>query len=136
MKKEDFIKSEPTFFRMITFSGAFLTCTILFLAIFIDAPLEPKADFNNPANPAKAAWFLIWIQEVVSYSAYFIYAVIVSSLYYFIAPFIHKKVDHASWFDKNHRIIQIVTLIIFLTIIILTLIAIFLRGKNWVFMLL
>ena len=50
---------------------------LLLLAAFIPAPLEPPADPAHAPNPAKSAWFLLWIQELVSYSTPAIYVALV-----------------------------------------------------------
>jgi quinol-cytochrome oxidoreductase complex cytochrome b subunit len=39
------------------------------LATLYSAPLGSPADVHQPANPDKAPWYFIWIQEMVSYSA-------------------------------------------------------------------
>jgi quinol-cytochrome oxidoreductase complex cytochrome b subunit len=42
----------------------------LILAFFFDAPLKEKANPLIPENPAKAPWYFLGIQELVSYSAF------------------------------------------------------------------
>ena len=42
---------------------------ILAAAVFINAPLEEPANPTHPPNPAKAPWYLLGLQELVSYSA-------------------------------------------------------------------
>lgn len=130
---KDYVKSDPLFFRMITYSGIGLAILIFISAIFFEAHLDVKADMNTPPNPAKASWFLIWIQEIVSYSAYMIYFVIALFAYYCLLPHLYKKniPQYAIWFDKSFRLVQIITLLSFLFIVSLTIIAILFRGKNW-----
>lgn len=43
---------------------------VLLLAFFFDAPLKEPANPNVPENPAKAPWYFLGLQEVVSYSAF------------------------------------------------------------------
>lgn len=138
MIDKDYVKSDPLFFKMITYSGIGVTTLIFISALFFEAPLDIKADMNTPPNPAKASWFLIWIQEIVSYSAYMIYIVIALLAYYCFLPYIYKKStpQYAIWFDKSFRLVQIITLLSFLFIVSLTIIAILFRGKNWEFTLL
>ncbi|MBI5655355.1 MAG: cytochrome B6, partial [Geobacter sp.] len=71
--KQDFVKSSPHFFRLIY--GALLIFLVLALCggALLPAPLLGPADPGNPPNPAKSAWFLLWIQELVSYGTFFIY---------------------------------------------------------------
>jgi quinol-cytochrome oxidoreductase complex cytochrome b subunit len=40
------------------------------LALFFDAPLKEIANPNVPENPAKAPWYFLGLQEMVSYSAF------------------------------------------------------------------
>lgn len=50
-----------------------LMATILLcvaLAILVDAPLKELADPNVPENPAKAPWYFLGLQELVSFSAF------------------------------------------------------------------
>ncbi|MGW8315637.1 MAG: cytochrome b N-terminal domain-containing protein [Bacteroidales bacterium] len=43
---------------------------VLLVAIFADAPLLEMANPASPENPAKAPWYFLGIQELVSYSAF------------------------------------------------------------------
>lgn len=43
---------------------------ILFIAIWVDAPLLEQANPSFPENPAKSPWYFLGIQELVSYSAF------------------------------------------------------------------
>jgi hypothetical protein len=42
----------------------------LFLSLFWDAPLKELANPNVPENPAKAPWYFLGLQEMVSFSAF------------------------------------------------------------------
>ena len=42
----------------------------LALSVWIDAPLKELANPNVPENPAKAPWYFLGLQEMVSYSAF------------------------------------------------------------------
>jgi quinol-cytochrome oxidoreductase complex cytochrome b subunit len=46
------------------------TLACLALAIAIDAPLKELANPSVPENPAKAPWYFLGLQELVSYSAF------------------------------------------------------------------
>lgn len=46
------------------------TAVSLALAVFFDAPLKEIANPAIPENPAKAPWYFLGIQELVSYSAF------------------------------------------------------------------
>jgi len=72
-----FVKSSPHFFRLIKLAMALFCAVVLLLAVFISAPLQDPAAIGRVPNPVKSAWFLLWIQELVSYSKYLVYPVAV-----------------------------------------------------------
>ena len=50
----------------------FMACVLLslILGLFFDAPLKEQANPSIPENPAKAPWYFLGLQEMVSYSAF------------------------------------------------------------------
>ena len=46
------------------------TAVLLLLSFFFDAPLKEAANSAIPENPAKAPWYFLGLQELVSYSAF------------------------------------------------------------------
>jgi len=57
------------FFREFTVFMFILSITVA-LAYFFDAPLREPANPLVPENPAKAPWYFLGVQELVSYSAF------------------------------------------------------------------
>jgi len=55
-------------FRLVVLFQGVLVVTML-LGVFFDAPLEELANPVHPPNPAKAPWYFLGLQELVSYSA-------------------------------------------------------------------
>jgi quinol-cytochrome oxidoreductase complex cytochrome b subunit len=52
-------------------AGFMITIAIsLILAFYLDAPLKEIANPSIPENPAKAPWYFLGLQELVSYSAF------------------------------------------------------------------
>ena len=49
---------------------AWVTAAFVVLSILVDAPLRAPADPDVPENPAKAPWYFLGLQELVSYSAF------------------------------------------------------------------
>ena len=43
---------------------------ILVVSLFFNAPLEEPVNMMHPPNPAKAPWYFLGLQEMVSYSAF------------------------------------------------------------------
>lgn len=135
MKK--YIKSSPYFFSLI--KRAFLVGLLLLLgaALLINAPLQEPADIGRVPNPAKSAWFLLWLQELVSYSKYLIYLVAGTAIGFALLPWWAPTSEDtgARWLARERRLINSLTLILFGAIVILTVIAMFFRGQNWSFVL-
>lgn len=116
---------------------ALLIIVLLLLAALIPAPLQEPGSLSQAPNPAKAAWFLLWIQELVGYSKHMIYAVMLFGVYFLLLPYLpgSRAATKADWLPKDQMWVNIITLLSFILIIVLTLIAIFFRGKNWAFVL-
>lgn len=54
--------------ELLVFMAVLLLCVIL--GYFFDAPLKELANPSLPENPAKAPWYFLGLQELVSYSAF------------------------------------------------------------------
>lgn len=67
---EGTVPSWPYLLRveLLVFMITLLVCVALGLAF--DAPLKEMANPNVPENPAKAPWYFLGLQEMVSYSAF------------------------------------------------------------------
>lgn len=66
----DTVQSWPHAFRAEMVVVAIVLATVLMLGILFDAPLKEIADPTIPENPAKAPWYFLGLQEIVSYSAF------------------------------------------------------------------
>jgi hypothetical protein len=131
----DYVKSSPYFFRILKISFAVLVITLLVLAIFIPAPLQGPADISRVPNPSKSAWFLMWTQELVSYSNLMVYSILGLGLVFILLPWlpISPSADKARWFGKDQKVVNILVLISFFSILVLTVVAMYFRGENWSF---
>lgn len=132
---KDFVKSSPYFFRLIKWSMVFFCGAMLLLAVFVTAPLQAPADISQVPNPVKSAWFLLWIQELVSYSKYLAYLVAVIGVFFLALPWLPlgRATERARWFSRDQISVNVTTLVTFCFIVVLTIIAMFFRGKNWAF---
>jgi hypothetical protein len=130
-----FVKSSPTFFRIIKRAMALFCGAVLIVAAFITAPLQGPADISNVPNPVKSAWFLLWIQELVSYSTYAIYPVVLLAVLFLSLPWLppSRAGEKAQWFSREQFLVNVMTLMTFSVIVVLTIVAMFFRGKNWEF---
>ena len=132
---KDYIPTSPFLFRMIKRALVLLIGVLLLLAFIVPAPLQNPGNLEKSPNPAKAAWFFLWIQELVSYSTHLFYVIMLVGLSFFLLPYLPgiSEAKQAKWLPKDQQWINIVTLIIFLVISALTIIAMFFRGGNWAF---
>ncbi|MBW2690022.1 MAG: cytochrome B6 [Deltaproteobacteria bacterium] len=131
----DYVKVTPHFFRIIKIAFIVTLVSLLFFAFFVQAPLQGPADISRVPNPSKSAWFLMWTQELVSYSSNMIYLIIVLGLVFLLLPWlpVSPSSDRACWLPQEQRGVNFLTLISFFFIVLLTVIAMYFRGENWTF---
>ena len=109
---------------------------LLVLAFLFNAPLEEIANPNHPPNPAKAPWYFLGLQELVSYSAFtggvLIPTLIVAGLA--LVPFIdRKRVGIGVWFAKERALANTLFMTFLVVMLILIIVGMFFRGPNWGF---
>lgn len=131
--KTGFVKSSPHFFQLISRSFWLLMTVLLALAAFVPAPLQTAADPSSTPNPVKSAWFLLWIQELVSWSRFMIWPVLLLCLACFMLPCLPGQVrgHHASWLPPGQRLISISTILVTAALLLLTVIGLYFRGADW-----
>ena len=131
--KVGFVKSSPHFFRLISRSFWPLVAALLMLAALVPAPLQTAADPASTPNPVKSAWFLLWIQELVSWSRFMIWPVMLLCAVCFLLPWLpgQVRVHHARWFPPGQRLISICTILVSAMLLLLTITALYFRGANW-----
>ena len=114
--------------------AAFVAFALL-LAAFVRAPLQEAADPGRVPNPVKSAWFLLWVQELVSYTNILVYPAILLLAAFFLLPRISRGTcpENAEWSLGRQRPVKVAVLAAFLLIVILTVVAAFFRGENWEF---
>ncbi len=104
------------------------------VALLFNAPLEEPANALHPPNPAKAPWYFLGLQEMVSYSAFWggigspglLVAAAVA------APFLERKRGgEGEWFAHTRSAANWTFLLLMSTLGVLTLIGTLFRGENW-----
>ncbi len=125
---------------LITLAG------ILFLSVFFPVPLEEPATTEWTPNPAKAPWYFLWLQELVTLTTIriggmtlnggFVGGVIVPGLLGGLAavwPFLDKSPSSAIgvWFHKSRSRQTMVFLIIVGILAAMTYFSSEMRGPNW-----
>ena len=106
----------------------------IFVALAADAPLKEAANPSVPENPAKAPWYFVGIQEMISYSA-MLGGVVVPGLILgfllFLPKFDRSLSPGGKWFAPGRRIWGLIFLAILVSQIIFIIIGVWLRGPNW-----
>ena len=71
----------------------------------------------------------------MSYSNLMVYLILALGLVFLFLPWlpISKEADQACWLGKDQKIVNILALVSFLGILLLTVIAMYFRGENWSF---
>jgi quinol-cytochrome oxidoreductase complex cytochrome b subunit len=111
-----------------------VVAAVLFLAVFWNAPLEELANPVHPPNPAKAPWYFLGLQELVSYSAFWggvvVPAVLVMALV--LLPYLdHNRKGVGRWFARERVVANTIFTVCLVIAIVLTIIGTLFRGPNW-----
>ena len=126
----------PNLLRAELFAFVVTLAAILVLSILFDAPLEEPVNIMHPPNPAKAPWYFLGLQEMVSYSAFWggvgvpgLFVVLLMLL-----PYLDRSPKGVGvWFSRE-RLLANTTFISFVLFnIVMIIIGTFLRGPNWAF---
>jgi quinol-cytochrome oxidoreductase complex cytochrome b subunit len=133
---DDSVFSWPNLLQAELFVFVLTVSAILVLSLAFNAPLEQPVNIMHPPNPAKAPWYFLGLQEMVSYSAFWggvgVPGILVALL--LAAPYIDRKPGGVGrWFARERLLANT----LFLTLVILNLIFVvigtFFRGPNWTF---
>jgi quinol-cytochrome oxidoreductase complex cytochrome b subunit len=116
------------------------------LAVFIASPLEEPANPLVTPNPAKAPWYFLWLQELVTDTTFrvgsftvngallggvIIPGILVTVLA--IWPWLDRSPAAAAgrWFAASRRTQNVVFLVIVVLVLVLTYVGLFARGPYW-----
>src|SRR5262245_9584848 len=115
-------------------------------AVFIASPLEEPANALLTPNPAKAPWYFLWLQEIVTITTVhigsftvngaFIGGVVLPGILMTLLtlwPWLDKSPIGAAgrWLPRDRRTQDIVFLVIVAAVLLLTFIGTFMRGPYW-----
>ena len=118
------------------------------LAVWVGAPLEAAANPQVTPNPAKAPWYFLWLQELVTVTTVriggwtingaLVGGVIVPGLLVLLAcavPWLDRSGAEATgvWFHRARRRANAIFLLICIALVVLTVVGTFLRGPYWNF---
>jgi len=106
------------------------------LAYLFDAPLGPPADASHPPNPAKAPWYFIGFQELVSYSALWggsIAPLLILGVLLLLPYLDRDPRGVGAWFARERRGLVLTWTVVVAAVVALTVVGAWLRGPNWGF---
>lgn len=109
---------------------------ILVVSLLFNAPLEEPVNAMHPPNPAKAPWYFLGLQEMVSYSAFWggigIPGLMVGLL--LAVPYLDRTTHGVGkWFAKERLLANTLFLSLVVLNVIFIIIGTFFRGPNWTF---
>ena len=109
---------------------------VLLVSLLFNAPLEEPVNAMHPPNPAKAPWYFLGLQEMVSYSAFWggigIPGIMVGLL--LAVPYLDRTTHGVGrWFAKERLLANTLFLSLVILNVIFIIIGTFFRGPNWTF---
>jgi quinol-cytochrome oxidoreductase complex cytochrome b subunit len=112
-----------------------VTIVIMGLSVLFNAPLEEMANPAVTPNPAKAPWYFVGLQELLSWGNPLyggIIAPTLAVLALLVVPYVDRGVvGTAVWFAPSRRRAMIVFTVIVAGAIALIYVGEFMRGPNW-----
>ena len=109
---------------------------ILLVSVFFNAPLEEPVNVMHPPNPAKAPWYFLGLQEMVSYSAFWggVGIPTIEVIILLLVPYIDRKpVGVGRWFARQRLLANSLFMTFVVVNVVLMVIGTFFRGPNWEF---
>jgi len=130
------VYSWPNLFIAELFTLVITVSVILVLSLFFNAPLEEPVNVMHPPNPAKAPWYFLGLQEMVSYSAFW-GGVGVPTLFVIgliLTPYMDRTTGGVGkWFSRERLLANTIFLAFVVMNVIFVIIGTFFRGPNWAF---
>ena len=133
---ENSVFSWPNLLVAEMFVFVLTIAVILVISLLFNAPLEEPVNVMHPPNPAKAPWYFLGLQELVSYSAFWGGVGIpgVEVLLLLLVPYLDRKPAGVGvWFAKERMLANTAFLTFALLNVMFIIIGTFFRGPNWGF---
>jgi quinol-cytochrome oxidoreductase complex cytochrome b subunit len=142
------VNAVPDLVRRAAVSVLGTFAVISVLASLVRSPLEEAANPLVTPNPAKAPWYFLWLQEIVTDTTFtvggftvngaFLGGVILPGLLVGLLtawPWLDRSSGDAAgaWFHGSRRTQNVVFLLVVLAVLVLTIVGTFLRGPSWQF---
>jgi cytochrome b-561 len=145
---DELVNSVPDLTRRIAIVVLGTMAAVSMLSVFVRSPLEEPANALVTPNPAKAPWYFLWLQEIVTdttikigsftVNGAFLGGVVLPALLLGLLtawPWLDRSpnAEAGLWLPKTRRVQNAVFLAIAIFIVLLTLIGTFCRGPYWHF---
>jgi len=128
--------SWPNLFLAELFTFVVTLSAILILSLLFNAPLEEPVNALHPPNPAKAPWYFLGLQEMVSYSAFW-GGIGVPGIFVLLllgTPYLDRSPKGVGkWFSRDRLLANTIFITFVVANIIFVIIGTFFRGANWAF---
>lgn len=100
------------------------------LALLFNAPLEERANPAHPPNPAKAPWYFLGLQELVSYSAFWggVALPALGVICLILLPYLDRNPSRR---PRDRKLAIVVFTLFVVGWVVLIVIGEFFRGPNW-----
>jgi quinol-cytochrome oxidoreductase complex cytochrome b subunit len=111
-----------------------VVAVILVLSLMFNAPLEEPVNVMHPPNPAKAPWYFLGLQEMVSYSAFWggVGVPTIFVLLLLLVPYIDRGAGGVGrWFARERLLANTIFLTLVLVNVMFIIVGTFFRGPNW-----
>ncbi|QOY91312.1 cytochrome b N-terminal domain-containing protein [Paludibaculum fermentans] len=109
---------------------------ILTLSMMFNAPLEEPVNVMHPPNPAKAPWYFLGLQEMVSYSAFW-GGVGIPTIFVLLllgTPYLDRRTAGVGkWFARERLLANTIFMTFLIVNVVFVIIGTFFRGPNWEF---
>jgi quinol-cytochrome oxidoreductase complex cytochrome b subunit len=130
------VYSWPNLFLAELFTFVVTLSAILVLSLLFNAPLEEPVNALHPPNPAKAPWYFLGLQEMVSYSAFW-GGIGVPGIFVLLllgTPYMDRSTKGVGkWFSRDRLLANTIFITFVVANIIFVIIGTFFRGANWAF---
>jgi cytochrome b-561 len=147
-EEKNSLPSTPQLTRRIWLVTLLTTAAVILLAFLFRAPLETPANPSVTPNPAKAPWYFLWLQEIVTdttlklglftINGALVGGILLPALLLILAawwPYRDRSGLEAAgvWFAPERKKQNLVFIAICLLVIVFTVIGTFMRGPYWNF---
>lgn len=134
---EEMITAWPHLLRRELNLFLLVLIVIMGMSVFFNAPLEEMANSSVTPNPAKAPWYFLGLQELVSWGPPFwggVFAPTVAVVLLILIPYIDRgRRGTGVWFHPSRRRYNILFTVFVAVTIGLIVVGTFMRGPNWGF---